>query len=118
MLDRSCDIFVCMIKRTRAFHATSLHYNLEFFQRRDGNYFYFLGAAVTDGCISSIKKKKILTHVQRFSLTSKDTDWIQLLQSAVGGSYHADKSGNYSRLALHNPEIISTLHSDGCVERK
>lgn len=97
----------------KEFKARKLNYNLKPFKNRDSYYFYFLGAAVTDGCVN-LHNKHRNNPVLRFSLMAKDHDWIKILYDTFGGSI----TRNNSTLGIYHPDIINTIVSDGCVERK
>jgi len=97
----------------KEFKAKKLNYNLQPFKNRDDCYYYFLGAAVTDGCVS-LHNQHRNNPILRFSLNSKDNDWIKILFDTFGGSI----TKNDSVLNIYHPDIINTIILDECVERK
>lgn len=91
-----------------------LSYNTAFFCNKGEDYYYFLGASLADGCVC-VKNAK--TQKLKFSLISKDKNWLTLLQSRIGGSV-TKMSKNCDSLNIYHQDIINQLVSDGCVPRK
>ena len=92
------------------------NYNLPIFNDKESKYYYFLGAAITDGCISENKKNSKGGVSLRFNLTSKDKDWVQILHKEYGGSLK--ESVKYSALNIYHIDIINILMKDNCIQRK
>lgn len=92
-------------------HTYKLDYNIDFFKKRCANYYYFLGAALTDGCISKQGGNNL-----RFTLTSKDADWIESLYNFSGGNTVERERTTY--LTINHPYIVNRLLRDGCTPRK
>jgi len=89
-----------------------IDYNYEFFDGENSNFYYLLGAAVTDGCC--LVKKDSKGYV--FSVSSKDKDWLYLLQEHCGGKIRSDR--NYHRLLFFDKRITHKMIERGCTERK
>lgn len=93
-----------------------LDYNVGFFRKKSAAYYYFLGIALTDGCISYQSGGR---NDLSFTLGSKDYEWLETLHSLIGGSIqYREKQGKCNALRLFNKEINEILLADGCVPRK
>lgn len=92
-------------------------YNVEFFEEKGPDYWYFLGVALTDGNISVADQKDGLA----FSLSSKDADWIEKMNDVVRGAFIVRKSASKTPmgiLRMYHPTICQILLEDECVPRK
>lgn len=86
-----------------------LQYNMDFFNNKKSDYYYFLGTAVTDGCVSHNKGV--------FTLVSKDAEWLDTIQLLTGGKVSRLKK-NRNELKMYSGEICNILVADNCVPRK
>lgn len=94
--------------------AYTLYYNTDFFRNKTADYYYFLGAALTDGCISVKDDNGNL----RFTFSSKDLDWVQDLQKLSGGNIYPATYTDCHILTINHQTIARTLLNDGCIPNK
>jgi hypothetical protein len=92
------------------------NYNLNTFYNEDANSYYLLGAFMTDGCIYTRKNRpnsKIAT------LTSKDEDWLKIINSKICPEKPLLNHGlNCFRLMYMSSELCNWFESKGCYQQK
>lgn len=87
------------------------NYNLKIFQTKDDIFYYLLGVFFTDGNIFSKDK----THL--IQLTSKDIDWLKILQQELKCALYPTKDG-HGNLAIRSKECCEILIENGCLPKK
>jgi intein/homing endonuclease len=87
------------------------NYNLTIFENKNDIFYYLLGVLLTDGNIfTSTKYNKI-------QLTSKDFDWIEILQSLLNCPAYPTKDG-HKNLTINSKNICQILINSGCLPNK
>jgi intein/homing endonuclease len=90
-------------------------YNLNVFKTKNDLFYYLLGAFITDGNVYFAKNKK----GTQVSLTSKDVDWLAIINSIISSNnLLVKKKNNCSVLRMFSPEIGAILHKNGCIPNK
>lgn len=78
--------------------------------------YYLLGVFITDG---NVYKRKNKLHTTQCEISSKDKDWLLLIQTSLGNEPILKKKGkNHFVLMFYNEEIYDWLLSKGCVQNK
>lgn len=78
--------------------------------------YYLLGAWVTDGCIYKYKDRP---NKKTVTLTSKDKDWLEIINQYISPDKPLLKHGeNCYRLMYNCTELGDWFISHGCTERK
>jgi hypothetical protein len=91
-------------------------YNLETFYKENAISYYLLGAWITDGCIH---KSKDRPNRKSTTLTSKDKDWLELINQYICPAKPLLKHGlNCFRLMYCSTEMADWFIQKGCHERK
>lgn len=86
-----------------------------FFKENELSY-YLLGAFITDGNVIQDKSR---TNSFKISLSSKDKDWLELIQHEFEGEGRLKQTkGNQYELRLYNKKIYDWLIQHGCTPRK
>ena len=87
------------------------NYNLELFKTKNDIFYYILGILLTDGNIFVSK------YVNKIQLTSKDEDWILLLQKEIRCPAYPTKDG-HKNLTINSKPICNILLQSGCLPNK
>src|SRR5258708_5438953 len=91
--------------------TTRYNYNTEVFTREDATSYYLLGAFITDGFITN--------NDQIAGISSKDCDWIKLINDLVCPDKPIEKAGkNCFGVRYGHQAIIQWLMSNECIARK
>jgi hypothetical protein len=85
--------------------------NLEIFRTKNEIFYYLLGALLTDGNIF------ISGHCNKIQMTSKDADWLLLIQQLIGCAIYPTKDG-HGNLSINSKEICGILLDSGCAPNK
>jgi hypothetical protein len=92
------------------------NYNLQTLYNEDAISYYLLGAWVTDGCIY---KSKDRPNRKNATLTSKDKDWLEIINRYICPEKPLLKHGlNCYRLMYMSTEMSDWFINHGCDERK
>lgn len=91
-------------------------YNLDTLYKEDAISYYLLGAFMTDGCIY---KRKDRSNTYCVTLTSKDKDWLELINQFICPNKRLLQHGqNCYRLMYMSSDMANWFMSKGCGERK
>ena len=88
-----------------------MNYNLEIFLNKNETFYYLLGVFLTDGNIFPINNTYLI------QLTSKDKDWLSILQRLIKCPVYPTKDG-HGNLTIRSKEIGKILISMGCLPNK
>ena len=79
--------------------------------------YYFLGAFVTDGHMYNSSKR---TYVYQSILTSKDKDWLEIINRQINNNGYITNSNrdNCSYLKFYGKHVYDWLYNHGCTPRK
>lgn len=92
------------------------NYNLQSFYNEDNISYYILGAWITDGCIYKYKNRP---NKKTVTLTSKDKDWLELINNYICPEKPLLEHGkNCYRLMYNSTKLADWFISKGCDERK
>lgn len=87
------------------------HYNVEFFRQKNENFYYLLGVLLTDGNIF------ISNRYNKIQLTSKDTNWLEILQELLRCPAYPTKNG-HKNLTINSKKICQILIESGLLPNK
>lgn len=87
------------------------NYNIDAFKVKENNFYYLLGVFLTDGNIFKSKR------ANKIQLTSKDEDWLKILQNYLQCALYKTKDGHHN-LVINNKEICQILIDNGCLPNK
>lgn len=91
-------------------------YNLQTFYNEDNISYYLLGAFMSDGCVY---KRKNRPNSKIVTLTSKDKDWLELINNIICPDKPILKHGkNCYRLMYMSSDLGTWLESKGCSSAK
>lgn len=91
-------------------------YNLKVLYNEDEISYYLLGAFMTDGCIY---RRKNRPNSKIATLTSKDKDWLQLINQYICEEKPLLNHGNNCfRLMYMSSKLCNWFESKGCVSQK
>jgi len=88
-------------------------YNLSVFQKEDDLSYYLLGAFCTDGSIYIGERNR-----GRATLVSKDTNWIELINSKIAPNKKLDLDRGTYRIVWNSKEIADWFVAHGCYPNK
>lgn len=84
------------------------NYNTEIFLKKDEVFYYLLGVFFTDGNIFQANNNN------KIQLTSKDLDWLHILQKKLNCALYPTKDG-HGNLTINSKLICQILIDNGCV---
>lgn len=87
------------------------NYNMEVFRTKNKNFYYLLGALLTDGNIFRDERNCLI------QMTSKDLDWLSILQQLIRCAVYPTKDG-HGNLSITSEEIYKILFDNGCTPNK
>jgi len=92
------------------------NYNFQTFYKEDFLSYYLLGAFITDGCIYISKDRP---NKKCIDLTSKDKDWLEIINKYICPDKPILKHGkNCYKLTCYSTELANWFISKGCGPRK
>lgn len=94
-------------------------YDVQFFREESANFYYLLGVLLTDGNIFFRKKgdTKYRYGVALVQLTSKDIDWLKIMQKMLRCAVYHTKDG-HGNLVISSKEICEILIRRGLNPKK
>lgn len=89
---------------------------IEMLEKQDDITYYILGAFVTDGSVRLKNPKTSLAT--ECEISSKDKDWINLINNVCGGEAKVIEKGNMARVRYWNKSIFDLFIQYGCTPVK
>ena len=92
-------------------------YNLQTFYNEDAISYYLLGAFMTDGNVY-VRANQNKPNSKVVSISSKDEDWIEIINSYICPESQIIKKGNCSSVRYFSSELGDWFESKGCGPNK